>query len=505
MLYKLNINKILLENTKNNKNTNMEIEKKNINPNMEIEIDNEEIDNEEKDLIIKKYTFNNVEYKIIKYNKKRLKFYQDNDYDKFEELKNYRSVIVRNNKIVSFSPQKSINYNIFKNKYKEISELWIEDFIDGTMINVFYDVINEVWEIATKSTVGGNMIFFNDLKNYKFYDSNNYFKDYYDMTFRSMFFETCNSNNFNLNTLDKKYTYTFVMQHPFNRIVTPIIIPLLYLIKVYEINNVNDLVEIKELDVSRFINTPPYIFLNTNVKIIEKIIINSYDYIENIYNSDNIPYYCVGCMIYSKDGSRTKLRNKKYEEVRLLRGNQPKLQYNYLCLKKENKVKEFLNYYPEHTIMFNKFKILIYSYTNELYINYISCFIRKEKPLKEYDFQYKTHMYKLHQKYKNELKPNKKYIDKKYVIDYVNSLHPAQQMFIINYVKKNEYINSITNLEIPNTNLEIPNTNLEIPNTNLEIPNTNLEIPNTNLEIPNTNMEIPNTNMEIPNTNMDID
>ena len=66
-------------------------------------------------------------------------------------------------------------------------------------------------------------------------------------------------------------------------------------------------------------------------------------------------------------------------------------------------------------------------------MNYVSCFIRKEKPLKEYEFEYKSHMYKLHEKYKSELKPQNKIIDKKFVIDYVNALHPAQQMFIINY------------------------------------------------------------------------
>jgi hypothetical protein len=48
-------------------------------------------------------------------------------------------------------------------------------------------------------------------------------------------------------------------------------------------------------------------------------------------------------------------------------------------------------------------------------------------------------MYKLHDKYKTDLKPHNKIIDKKYVIDYVNALHPAQQMFIINY--KNVHLN----------------------------------------------------------------
>ena len=42
-------------------------------------------------------------------------------------------------------------------------------------------------------------------------------------------------------------------------------------------------------------------------------------------------------------------------------------------------------------------------------------------------------MFKLHEKFKNELKPLNKTIDKKFVINYVNELHPAQQMFIMNY------------------------------------------------------------------------
>tara|TARA_B100001175_G_scaffold121429_1_gene103366 strand:- start:105 stop:647 length:543 start_codon:yes stop_codon:yes gene_type:complete len=164
-------------------------------------------------------------------------------------------------------------------------------------------------------------------------------------------------------------------------------------------------------------------------------------------------------MIYNIDGTRTKIRNNNYEIVRKLRGNQPKLQYNYLCLKQENKVKEFLKYYPEHNVIFNKFKQLTYNYTNELFINYISCFIRKEKPLKEYEFQYKNHMYKLHEKFKNELKPYGKTIDKKIVIDYVNSLHPAQQMFIINYNNYNNKNNNDDNNEelIISENPENPN------------------------------------------------
>ena len=216
----------------------------------------------------------------------------------------------------------------------------------------------------------------------------------------------------------------------------------------------------------KFISTPSYIFLNTNIKFVNKYIISSYNDIENYYNGDNIPYYCVGCMIYNNDGTRTKIRNNNYEIVRKLRGNHPKLQYNYLSLKQENKVKEFLKYYPEHNVIFNKFKQLTYNYTNELFINYISCFIRKEKPLKEYEFQYKNHMYKLHEKFKNELKPSNKTIDKKIVIDYVNSLHPAQQMFLINYSNynnKDKYNKEFTVIDNPN------NTPVSLSDNEMEV------------------------------------
>ena len=41
--------------------------------------------------------------------------------EKFNIISKYRSVIVRDNKVVAYSPCKSMNYNIFKNLYlKEI-------------------------------------------------------------------------------------------------------------------------------------------------------------------------------------------------------------------------------------------------------------------------------------------------------------------------------------------------------------------------------------------------
>lgn len=392
--------------------------------------------------IKKKYNFNNVEYYIIKYNKPELKKYFNTDPDYYNTLSKCRSIVLRNNKVVVYSPEKSLDFNNFKNIADHLNS-WMEEFIDGTMINVFFDNINNVWEICTRSTVGGNILFFNDIKNYNYFNLNQQdFEHYNNITFRSMFFEACNTCNFDLNMLDQKYTYSFVLQHPFNRIVTPIMQPKIYLVKIYDIKTDDNMnVTVCEKNIDEFVNTPPYIFNNTGVSFVQKYILNNdFDYISDFYNSNNVDYHIVGIIICDNIGNRSKIRNPNYERVRKLRGNQPKLQFNYLSLRKDNKLNEFILHYPEHSILFRKFQTLLYNYTNDLYKNYISCYIKKDKMLKEYDFQFKTHMYNLHQKYITQLKPINKQIDKKIVIEYINNLEPAQQMFAINYnsYKKND-------------------------------------------------------------------
>jgi hypothetical protein len=133
-----------------------------------------------------------------------------------------------------------------------------------------------------------------------------------------------------------------------------------------------------------------------------------------------------GFVLYNiKTNERTKIRNPSYEYVRKLRGNQPKLQYHYLCLRQQNKVSEFLRYFSEYKEEIFEFQKKIHEFTNNLYKNYISCYIKKENPLIEFEEEYRTNMYNIHQKYVNELKEKKLFVTKQLVIEYVNSLHPS--------------------------------------------------------------------------------
>ena len=369
------------------------------------------LNNKEQKINVKKYTYNDEEYIIVKYIKQNL------TKDEYETYGLARSIIISNGKVVSFSPPKSLDFTIFREKNK-CEDCFAEDFIDGTMINLFYNEKVNYWEIATRSTIGANNKFFVNSEEDK-------------RTFRDMFFEACNIANLDIDGLNKEYSYSFTLQHPNNRIVTPIDFPKLFLIRVYYINNTTN--NVHEVTGDKLTN-----LFNTGIFYPQRYKIDTYENLENYYNNPNTPFYCVGIMINSNIG-RTKIRNTNYENIRELRGNQSRLQYHYLSLRTKGKVKDFLTFYGEFAQYFREYRKTIHEYTNNLYCNYIKCYIKKEKELKLFPYEFKVHMFNLHQKYLQDIKPTGGYIDKNFVIEYFNGLHPSQQMHILNCRKKYKF------------------------------------------------------------------
>jgi hypothetical protein len=365
---------------------------------------------------------NGVTYHILKY---------DKDWLVRESVKSIgllRSLIFKDDgTVVCFAPPKSLHTDDLKIDADAVTDMEyvVENFIEGTMINVFYETETNSWEIATRSSVGGEMCFFME----------NGYKE--ENTFKYMFNEVCHAVGLNLNDLNKSYVYSFVMQHPRNRIVKIIKEMSLYLVDTYRIvdNKTIHIVPMdKDIEELGLINSRVYLVTRVPLKNEEDL-----NRCKEDLASMNTPYDTVGIVIKNKMGDRYKFRNPTYEHVRQLRGNQPKLQFQYLSLRQSGKVGEYLLYYNEHKKAFNNFRNMIHAYTNELMSNYIRCYIKKEKELKEFPEKYRTHMYKLHHEiYLKTLMPEKKYVNKDVVIKYFNELHPAKQMFVMNYdVRKN--------------------------------------------------------------------
>ena len=382
--------------------------------------------NDEKYYSINQYfTKANEKYSIIRYNKEFLSS------DLVSTYGLLRSIIVSSNKIVSFAPPKSLSPDNFMKDYPLITDnIVAEEFIEGTMINVFFDPTygaTGCWQIATRNTVGAEVTFYK----------------WTNKTFNQMFMDACIFNHFNIQTLNPRYCYSFVLQHPENRIVVPFKNPQLYLVAVYEIvQNKTELLVIEE-NMTEVKNGG--LLQLSSVKFPEKYEFTSYSELIDKFASANTPYNIMGVVIKNiHTGERTKIRNPIYEEVRHLRGNQPKLQYQYLCLRHSGKLPEFLKFYPETKEEMSKFRDHVHMFTNTLHKNYISCYVKKEKPLKEYPQQYRTHMFKVHEIFLNDLRDKKLFVTNTVVIKYVNQLHPSLLMYSLNHNMRKKIVDTIT-------------------------------------------------------------
>ena len=112
-------------------------------------------------------------------------------------------------------------------------------------------------------------------------------------------------------------------------------------------------------------------------------------------------------------------------------------------MRKEGKVSDFLKFYPENKKEFSTFRDQIHLFTNTLFSNYISCYIKKEKPLLEFFEQYRTHMFNIHKIYTDELREKKLFVNNTVVIKYVNNLHPSLLMYCLNFQMRKRNVDTI--------------------------------------------------------------
>lgn len=380
---------------------------------------------------------------VIKYNKNSL------NSTNISTLGLFRSVITDGSRVVSFAPPKSYSIDDFMSltEHNTMDNLEFSDFVEGTMINMFVNPITNEWEIATRSNIGARC---------KFYQDN-------DSTFRQMFLEAFSKKQYEFSMFDRSLSYSWVLQHPDNKIVNPIASPNIVLTHIFAFNDVTEkdgnTTHMVEDVLDRFNRTE---FINTESKIHtpeehpEKPI---HEYIQ-VYKNGQTDYRIMGTVVRDTiTGARTKIRNDHYEYVKNLKGNSPKLQYRYYHLRQLNAVKDYLKYYPEDRPKFSKFRDQMHKFTETLWRNYMRCYVHKEKPLKEFSFEYRSHMYQLHQFYINNLRADGGRIDKLATIQYVNSLKPGYLMHSINYPLKKrstDEIGEVIKEKVEELKLEVP-------------------------------------------------
>uniref|UniRef100_A0A6C0BB58 Uncharacterized protein n=1 Tax=viral metagenome TaxID=1070528 RepID=A0A6C0BB58_9ZZZZ len=356
-------------------------------------------------------TKNNELYTLIRYNKYLL------TEDLVSTIGVLKCLILNSmQQAIGFAPPKALSYTTFLSLYpSKTTDIIAEEFIDGVMINVFWNPTLNLagdWEISTRNSVGATIL----CKN----------KTYY-----SLFKETIHYVNVDIRQLNPLYSYSFVMQHQDISTFT-FTKPALYLIEMYEIVQTPDhSILIFPLDQTK--TRQCEYWKNTTVQFPALYDFLSYDEIKQKYASINTPYLCKGVIIKNlKTYTRTKLLNPVYQYIKQIKGTGEKELYKYLYLRHYGKVKDFLQINSTDKIKFSKFRNYLHEFTHKLHRQYIACYVEKIIKLENVIKIYQSHLQNLHSMYINKLRLEKGNICRKVVKDYVNRLKPDTLLFCLN-------------------------------------------------------------------------
>lgn len=359
-----------------------------------------------------------------------------------DSLDHYHSVILEypSRRLLSFAPPKNQEYSdindylsVYKKNTDIESDFYTNEFVEGTFIHLFYDPRISSWEIATKRAVGGNYSYF-------------HIPGKESITYKQMVIEAFREKDMSLNDLPfldylpKNHCYSFVLQHPANHIVIPIHIPKMYLVSVYEIDT--------DKNTATFISPLKYqlwsVFDNLREGILyfpKMIDSSTNDYITLIQNNVSIhtPYTQMGLMMTNLNtGKRCSIINPNYEEMCKIRGNYTNIQYQYLCLRRINKVLHFLKYFPQYKSAFYEYREQYENLLTNIHTSYISYYIHKNGTFiskKYFSIIYDIHHSIFLPSVKTSLQSGitEKIIIKRSVIkDYLNLLDPGKILHIIN-------------------------------------------------------------------------
>lgn len=355
----------------------------------------------------------------------------------------YNAVVLHpvSRRILAIGPYKSYSISKFKHLYGDVihnmNTIQVQQLVEGLFVQFFWDERIQSWEISTRNSVGGHYA-------------------YYRMphepaiTYRDMLYDALGLSGENrslnqwlgLTYLNKQFCYHFILQHPQNHIVFNHKKPLLYMIGAFElhVNGINN--RIRYVPSSEYLSTfpedNPWVHYPT-IFTVEKGV-DTVDKIIEHYTSIQSSSYNMGVLIKQIDtGDNIVALNPAYEELLKLRGGtHPNILYNYLCLKRVKKVKDFLLHFPQYKKLFWSFHELFESFLEKLHKSYVHHFILKTESKIHKKYYY--HIQQLHKTiYIPSLQNSKVVIKKPVVRAYLDQLEPG---YIFHMLQHELYENS---------------------------------------------------------------
>lgn len=258
-------------------------------------------------------TIEELELDIVDRNKKNdlimVSFTKNNNLSNQEIREANGTILTKNNEIVHHCFSMTYdNYNteevqeLIKNTNND--NIHLQKFYEGSLIRVYY--YNGKWNLGTSRKINAR---------------NNYWTS--KKCFNTLFEEVLN-NRYNktiddfYNVLDKEYCYTFILQHPENKMILKHRYNIIFVNKV-SLNTLEEFLEAEEL-------------LNI-VSMSEILNVKLEDLIKELEDEEcdiNNNYLCL--LRHNNSYYRIKLLNKKYREAQELKNNEQHIEMKYIEL-----------------------------------------------------------------------------------------------------------------------------------------------------------------------------
>lgn len=236
----------------------------------------------------------------------------------------------------------------------DLQECKIMHSYDGTQIKLFY--YNDKWIVSTTRRIDASKSYY-----------------YSQRSFMEMWNDV--SKKVDYNKLDKQCCYSFVLSHPDNRIVTRYNKPYV----THTLTRNMTTFDLVDCDIG--VQKPKTVTFSSKNDIWSSI--------------KKLPYYNEGYVIQNNN-IFIKVVNSKYNEVKELRGNSNSLFEHFFELKKQNKIKKFLFYYPEATDSFLYFTRFFDNMCMVIYNEYVLLRVRKVIKINDVPPYYKHVLYNIH-------------------------------------------------------------------------------------------------------------
>lgn len=280
----------------------------------------------------------------------------------------------------------------------------IEEFLDGVMIGMFWDKYNNVWRIHTRSTLDAQCRYFSQTK-----------------TFATMFTEAIGTHRETMEkSLNANTSYTWILQHPENRIVVPVPTPRAFCVQAVTIANNGD-VSVSAVPVAAF--PAPKVPLSRSWEMF-RLTVTEW--------SRHFGHAIQGLVV--KSGfDRYKIRTSAYNTTRRRRGNSARRDFLWLNEWRSGTLPVYISLFPEERAMANMTIARWKQATNEVYHWYVSVFKARNTPKQHIPPKYRPLVYGIHTLYMNTLKPAGKSVDWRTCLSFMNERDTAQMLFVINW------------------------------------------------------------------------